>query len=76
MASTECRRLEPQPLMVAKECWPPSREAGLTDERVKTTAEVLSGILTVKAHCWEAALTNKLAAVRAREHASILRSHL
>lgn len=43
----------------------------MTDQRVKMTSEVLTGIASVKACVWEAAFLRALGELRAAEHGSI-----
>lgn len=47
------------------------RTALRTDERVRTMSEVLKGMLTVKAFCWQEPFTRSIGAIRQLEAASI-----
>ncbi|KAK3287519.1 hypothetical protein CYMTET_4965 [Cymbomonas tetramitiformis] len=51
-----------------------ARTAKHTDDRLKQTSELLSGILSVKIYGWESALAEKIGRLRLAEHTSILRS--
>lgn len=45
--------------------------AGITDQRVRLSSEVLGGILSIKAYAWEPAFLATLSQLRSAEHASI-----
>eukprot|EP00928_Gymnodinium_smaydae_P030744 TRINITY_DN22775_c0_g5_i1.p1 TRINITY_DN22775_c0_g5~~TRINITY_DN22775_c0_g5_i1.p1 ORF type:complete len:1287 (-),score=253.78 TRINITY_DN22775_c0_g5_i1:310-4032(-) len=47
--------------------------AGITDERMKLTAEVISAITSVKVYCWEKAFIRRIGLIRHREHGSIFK---
>lgn len=51
-----------------------SRQAVLTDFRIKTITEVLSGMLSVKAFCWEQPFITKISGARKDEAKNIRKS--
>jgi ATP-binding cassette subfamily C (CFTR/MRP) protein 4 len=45
--------------------------AGITDQRMRLTSEVVSAIMSVKVYCWEAAFKSRIGKIRQLEHTSI-----